>query len=135
LRRPLAPSQRRPWFGKLVSVDVGHRQLAFIPACKFKSGRFHASASRARIVLSLGAHPELEIYFRPGGNAEAGHGQAADLRELADVVIHGRLPDFPPGWFLTVRRGRVVAVEENSGLTSSDPGDKRIFACVWNART
>ena len=124
------------WYGKVVSVDVAHRRLDFAPACNLKeSGRWAAVPNRARVTIALAGHPDLEIYFRPSGDASAAHGQSADLRQLADIVAHRRLPDFPPGWFVTVRGGTTVSVAEDSGIRSSGKADKRTFACVWSGQT
>ena len=124
------------WYGKLVSVDVAHRRLDFAPACNLtESGRWVAVSNRARVTLALAGHPDLEIYFRPSGDASAGHGQRADLRHFADVVTNGRLPDFPPGWFVTVRGGAAASVAEDSGIRSTGKADKRTFACVWSDET
>jgi hypothetical protein len=126
------------YYGKLVSVDIAHRRLNFAPACNLNaSGRWAtvATSSRTPITLDIAAHPDLEIYLRPSGNVATGHVQGADLRQLADVAAHGRLPDFPPGWFLTVRNSTAVSVAEDSGIRSSGNADKRTFACVWSDRT
>jgi hypothetical protein len=100
-----------------------------------ESGRWVAVSNRARVTLALAGHPDLEIYFRPSGDASAGHGQRADLRHFADVVTNGRLPDFPPGWFVTVRGGAAASVAEDSGIRSTGKADKRTFACVWSDET
>lgn len=126
------------WYGKLVSVDVAHQRLTFASACNLnESGRWMSVTghNRAEVVVALAPHSELEIYFRPSGDAAAGHGQRADLAQLADVALRGRLPDFPPGWFVTLRDGAAVSVAEDSGIRSSGKADKRTFACVWSART
>jgi hypothetical protein len=124
------------WFGKLVSVDVADRRLEFAPACDLnRSGRWVAARQKGRATIGLSAHPDLEIYFRPNGEVSAGHGESAGVRQLAQVAAHGRLPDFPPGWFVTVRSGAVTSVVEDSGLRSSGKADKRANACVWSRRT
>jgi hypothetical protein len=131
--RRLADGQ---WYGKLVAVDVGHRKLTFAPACRLSSERWTAVAdgSREQFTATVVRHPDLEIYYRPS-NAAAGHVQSADLALLADVASHGRFPDSPPGWFVTMRGGAAVSVQEDSGIRSSGEADRRTFACVWSCGT
>jgi hypothetical protein len=132
--RRLADGQ---WYGKLTAVNVAEGNLTFAPACRFNElGRWIAVAhdSRAPTVIAVSPRADLAIYYRPRDPAR-GHGQPADLTLLADVVLHGRLPTSPPGWFVTVRDGAAVLVEEDSGVRSSGKADKRAFACVWSART
>ncbi len=113
------------WFGKLVSVDVADRRLEFAPACRLsRSGRWVPGGGEARFTTALAAHPDLEIYFRPNGEVSAGHGESAGLRQLAQIAAHGRLPEFPPGWFVTVRSGAVTSVAEDSSLRSTGKADK-----------
>ena len=125
------------WYGKVTSVDVSQRQLGFAPACRLvrPGWRWAARDAEQRFTVALALHPDLSIYFRPGGNASEGHGQPTYLRLLAGVVAHGPDPDLPPGWFVTVRNAAVSYVDEDSGLRSSDPADKRTNACVWSRRT
>jgi hypothetical protein len=124
------------WYGKLVSVSVAHRTLTFAPACKFRSGRYTAVADRSGVAVPIALRAPLAIYFRPGGNVVAGHGQPVDVAQLAaDIAAHPGLPDSPPGWFVTVRAGAAVDVAEDSGITSSDPNDERTFGCVWSPAT
>lgn len=124
------------WYGKLVSVDVAKQELEFAPACHLnRSGRWVVGGAEEPFTVGLAAHPSLAVYFRPGGEASQGHGQSADLPQLARIAAHGRLPDFPPGWFVTVRGGEVASVVEDSGIQSSGAADRRTFACVWSKRT
>lgn len=119
-------------------MNVPHRQLTFAPACTFgKSGRWIAVpvGSRDQVTATISPHADLEIYYRPNGNVAEGHAQSVGLTKLADVALHGHLPDFPPGWFVTVRDRTVVSVEEDSGVRSSGRADKRAFACVWSRST
>jgi hypothetical protein len=121
-----------------VTVNVPHRQLTFAPACTLgKSGRWIAvpEGSRDQVTAPISPHPDLAIYYRPNGNAAQGHGQSVGLTKLADVALHGRLPHFPPGWFVTVRDRTVVSVEEDSGIRSSGKADRQTFACVWSSST
>jgi hypothetical protein len=111
------------WYGKVVGVDVARRAFAFAPACHLdRSGRWTAVRDRSRdpIKAPIARDAALEIYFRPAGNPAAGHQQSVALAPLADTAFHGRLPDSPPGWFVTVRDEAVVSVEEDSGIRSSD---------------
>jgi hypothetical protein len=124
------------WYGKLISVDVPGRRLELAPACRLaRSGRWVARGAEARFTIGLAAHPALIVYYRPGGKVSAGHGQSASLGQLARIAARGRLPDFPPGWFVTIRNGAVASVAEDSGLRSSGKADRRTFACVWSRRT
>lgn len=126
------------WYGKIVSVDVAQRTLRFAPACRFsESGRWIAvpDSSRVPAAVRLSTHADLEIYYRPNGNVAEGHGQSADLKQIADVALRGRLPDSPPGWFVTVRDRAAVSVEEDSRVRSSGKADRRTFACVWSRST
>jgi hypothetical protein len=125
------------WYGKLIAVNVAHRRLTFAPACSLnESGRWIVvpASSRVQDTATI-AHPDLEIYFRPSGSVVAGHGQGVHLAQLAPVASHGQRPDFPPGWFVTVRDGAAVSVYEDSGIRSSGEADKRTFACVWSPST
>ena len=123
------------WYGKLVSVDVAGRRLEFAPACRSRSNRWVAGGGEQRFTVGLAAHPGVFVYYRPNGEVSAGHGQSAGLRQLAQIAAHGRLPDFPSGWYVTVRRGVVAFVAEDSGLRSSGKSDRRNNACVWSRRT
>lgn len=125
------------WYGKVVAVNVPDRQLTFAPACTFKSGRWIAVpvGRRDQVTATISPHADLAIYFRPNGDAAAGHGQSVGLTQLADVALHGRLPRFPPGWSVTVRDRTVVSVEQNSGIRSTGKADKRTFACIWSRST
>jgi hypothetical protein len=125
------------WYGKLISVDASGRRLEFAPACRFaRSGRWVSGGGKARFTVGLSAHPDLAIYFRPGGKVSAGHGQSAGgLGQLGRIAAAGPNRDFPPGWFVTVRNGAVVSVVEDSGLQSSGKAARRTFACVWSKRT
>jgi hypothetical protein len=109
----------------------------FAPACRLTrpGWRWAAGDAERRLTVALTAHPDLSIYFRPGGNAAAGHGQGTYLRLLAGAAAHGPDPDSPPGWFVTVRNGAVSYIAEDLGLRSGDPADKRTNACVWSRRT
>jgi hypothetical protein len=84
------------WYGKLTSVDVSQRRLAFAPACFSTRRRWVARRGEGRFTIGLAEHPSLAIYYRPNGEASAGHGQGADLGQLARIAAGGRLPDFPP---------------------------------------
>jgi hypothetical protein len=126
------------WYGKVVTVDVEQRTLTFAPACRLgASGRWIAvpAKRRAPVVVPLSRRADLQIYYRPSGNAAEGHSQSADLKRFADVARSGRPPDFPPGWFVSVRDGAAVSAEEDSGITSSGKADRRTFACVWSGDT
>jgi hypothetical protein len=126
------------WYGKVVRVNVPHRKVTFEAACRLsKSGRWMALPvnSRAQVTATIAPHAHLQIYYRPSGNLAWGHGQSAGLPMLADVALHGQLPDFPPGWFVTVRDGAVVTLNEDSGLRSSGRADQRRFACVSSRGT
>lgn len=126
------------WYGKVVTVDGAQRTLTFAPACRFsKSGRWIAvpATSRVPAAVTVSPRPDLEIYYRPNGNVAEGHLQSADLKQFADVARHTHLPDFPPGWFITVRDRAAVSVEEDSGISSSEQADQRTYACVWSRGT
>jgi hypothetical protein len=123
------------WYGKLVSVDVSGRRVEFAPACFSTRRRWVARRGEGQFTIGLAEHPSLAIYYRPNGEASAGHGQGADLGQLARIAAGGRLPDFPPGWFITVRGGGVASVVEDSGLRSGDPADKRTNVCIWSRQT
>lgn len=123
------------WYGKLVSVDVARREITFAPACDFADRRWTTAHRDERVVLPLADRPRLMVHFRPGGSAVSGHGQPATLRLLARVAAHGHLPDFPPGWYVMVRRGKAALVQEDSGLESTGTADRATFACIWSART
>jgi hypothetical protein len=122
------------WYGKVVAVDVRSRDLLFEPACVLRSNRW-TSVERSQRAVHLATGADLVIYFRPGGNAVAGHVQSATLRELMPVALHGRLPDFPSGWFLTVSHGVGGSLQEDSGARSSGEADQRTFACIWSPQT
>ena len=125
------------WYGKVVSVDVAQRTLRFAPACRFsESGRWIAVPDSSRVpAVRVSPHADLEIYYRPNRNVGEGHGQSADLKQVADVALPGRLANSPPGWFITVRDRAAVSVEEDSGVRSSGKADRRTFACVWSRST
>jgi hypothetical protein len=126
------------WYGKVVKVDVAQRTLTFAPACRFsRSGRWIAvpAPSRVPAAVPLSSRADLEIYYRPKGKGAKGHGQSADLTQLADVVRRGHLPASPPGWFVRVRNRVAVSVDEDSGIRSSGKADRRTFACVWSRST
>jgi hypothetical protein len=80
------------------------------------------AGKHGQVVVPITKGADLEIYFRPSGSVEAGHIQRANLALLKHVAEHGRLPDFPPGWFVTVERGVAVSVDEDSGLRESSKG-------------
>jgi hypothetical protein len=125
-------------YGKVVAVNVADRKLTFAPVCRLsKSGRWIALpvSSRTRVTATISPQASLEVYYRPNGNAAEGNGQSVNLRQIAEVALDGHLPDFPPGWFVTVRDDAVVSVEEDSGVRSSGEADKRTFACVWSRST
>ena len=124
------------WYGKIVSIDVKHRNVVLAPACEINGGRSITMADHAAATNPIASNADLTIYFRPSGNIVAGHGQSATLKQLADVAVHGRLPDFPPGWFVTVKRGAAISLEEDSGVEApDDPVAKRALACVWSKPT
>jgi hypothetical protein len=122
------------WYGKFMAMNIAQRTTTFAPACRFSEGRWVAT-KRASIATAVSPRADLEIYFRPNGSAAAGHVQSADLKLLADVALHGRPPDSPPGWFVKVRNHVAVSISEDSGLASSARGDQQTFACVWSSST
>src|ERR671936_245057 len=65
------------WYGKVVSVDVARRTMMFTPACRLSAGRWIAVPASNRVpkTVALARSADLEIYFRPGGDLAAGHGQ------------------------------------------------------------
>jgi hypothetical protein len=130
-----APLADGRWYGKAVAVDVAERRLTFAPACKFDRSRWVDVDDRSRVDIEIALGAELGIYFRPGGNAAAGHGQQADLAQLEDWLEGGPGPSSPPGWFVVVRDGAAVSVEQSSGIRSSGRADRRTFACIWSERT
>ena len=117
----LAPVERADgeWYGKIVSVSVSRRTLMFAPACR---GSATVPVSERGAESLLIAHADLEIYYRPGGKVVGGHVQAASLKLLASVAAHGRLPDFPPGWFVTVKGGAVISVREDRACARCPTG-------------
>ena len=60
------------------------------------------------LIVRIYRRADLSISFRPSGRPEAGHFQTASLAMLKDIAEHGRLPDFPPGWWVTVEGGKAV---------------------------
>jgi len=78
---------------------------------------------------------DLAIYFRPRGSRVAGHSQPADIGMLADTAVHGRLPDFPPGWYVDIRDRKVSRAAEDSGLREDDPAWKRRYSCIESRST
>src|SRR5205814_8409647 len=64
------------------------------------------------LIVRIYRRADLSISFRPSGRPEAGHFQTASLAMLKDIAEHGRLPDFPPGWWVTVEGGKAVSVQE-----------------------
>jgi len=126
------------WYGKIVAVDVAHRRLTFAPACELgESKRWIAvpAGSRVATTVPLSSRADLQIYYRPNGNAAQGRGQSSDLTQVAEVAVRRHAPDFPPGWFVTVRDRAAASVQEDSGIRSSGKADGRTFACVWSRRT
>jgi len=126
------------WYGKVVAVDVAHRNVTFAPACRFSgAGRWISVPTGRRVaaVAHLSTDADLEIYYRPNGNAARGHGQRSGLAQLAEVALHGDHRDFPPGWFVTVRNRAAVSVQEDSGVRSTGKADRRTFACIWSRST
>lgn len=124
------------WFGKVVRANVARRTLTFAPACRLSlSGRWVPTATRGPRTVVLAPHAELTIYYRPNGDAAAGHSQTADWKLLADVAEFGRLPSHPPGWFITLRNRAAVSIDEDSGISSSGTADRRRLACVWSRAT
>jgi hypothetical protein len=126
------------WYGKIVAVDVAHRTVTLAPACRsVQSTGWIDVQARDRVATSvlLSRRADLEVYYRPGGNAARGHGQPSDLTQLADVASRHHDPDFPPGWFVTVRDRVGVSVHEDSGVRSAGTAEKRKFACVWSRST
>ena len=97
------------------------------------AGRWVAVPAHDRVpsAAKVAAHPGLGIYFRPGGDVVAGHEQSADLALIADVARRGRLPDFPPGWFVTIKNGLVTTVQEDSGLRATGRGEIQRAGCPW----
>lgn len=123
------------WYGKVIGANVEHRTLTFAPTCRLSGSGRWVLASRAPVVLTLAPHATLAIYFRPNGNAAEGHSQPADWKLLADVAQHGRLPSFPPGWFITLQNDAAVSIEEDSGIRSSGRTDQQRHACLWSRST
>jgi Tol biopolymer transport system component len=124
------------WYGKVVRADVALRALTFAPACRLSAARRWVPATgRAPVKLPLAPIASLAIYYRPNGAIAKGHSQTAGWKQLADVAEHGHLPAFPPGWFLTVRHGAAVSIEEDSGIRSAGPAEQRRNACVWSRST
>ncbi len=123
------------WYGKVASVNVTQRTLTFAPACRLNSAGRWIAVSRVPAAIAVSPRADLEIYYRPNGNAAEGHGQSVDLPQLADTARHGRLPDNPPRWYMTVRHHAAVSVEEDSGISSRGKADQRTFACVWSRST
>jgi hypothetical protein len=124
------------WYGKVVAVNVAQHTLRFAPVCRLsESGGWIAvpASDRAPVAVSLSPSADLLIYYRATGRD--GHGQSADLKQLADVALGGQLPEHPPGWFVTVQESDAVSVEEDSGIRSSGEADQRRFACVWSRNT
>jgi hypothetical protein len=121
------------WYGKVVAVNVSKRTLTFAPACRFSRSRRWTATSRVPAAVTLSRRADVEIYYRPNGNPAQGHGQSADLSTFADVALHGRSPAF--GWFITVREGAAMSVEQDSGITSSGKTDRQTFTCVWSRST
>lgn len=119
------------WYGTL-SVDVPHRTVRVSPTCKLSGGRWVSVAQkRAATVLRVSRRADIEIYYKPSGNAAEGHGQPADLNQLAESAMHDGPIDSPPRWFVTVHGQRAVSIVEDSGVRSSGRADRRTFACVW----
>ena len=126
------------WYGKVVAVNVAQRTLTFVPGCRFsKSKRWNAvpATSRVPVAVTLSPRADWTIYCRPNGNGAEGHAKSADLKHLADAALHGHLPNFPPGWFVTVRDRTAVSLEEDSGIRSPGQADQQTFACVWSRST
>jgi TolB protein len=123
------------WYGKVIRVNFGRGSLTFTPACRTSAARRWIAVRRRPVAVAVAAHADLAIYYRPDGDAARGHGQTVDWELFADVATHGRLPDYPPGWFLTVRNGVAVSIEEDSGIQSSGRADRRRHACVWSRST
>jgi hypothetical protein len=123
------------WYGKVVAVNVSKRTLTFAPACRFSKSRRWTATSRVPAAVTLSRRADVEIYYRPNGSPAQGHGQSAELSTFADVALHGRSPASPPGWFVTVREGAAMSVEQDSGVTSSGKADRQTFACVWSRST
>lgn len=115
------------WYGKIVSVNARTRSIVFAPACG-PSGVVPL-AGRVPVVMRIVKNADVEIYYRPGGSVEAGHVQFADLALLKSIAEHGRLPDFPPGWFVSVKDGAAVSIDEDSGIRRSAAG------CISSAST
>jgi hypothetical protein len=104
------------WYGAVTDVDAAGHDLAFTAACRREPpGGWLAVTSRNR-TLPIAPGARFTIYYRPNGDAAAGHSQPAGLRLFRQVARHGRAPDFHPGWLVTVKNGAAVSVEEDSGL-------------------
>jgi hypothetical protein len=126
------------WYGKVVTVDVRQRTVAFAPACRLSESRRWVAVpatTRAPVAVAMSPRAKLQIYFRPGGNAAAGHPERVDLRHFADVALHGHLPAFPPGWFMTIEDRAAASVREDTGIRSSGKAEQRRYACVWSRST
>jgi hypothetical protein len=124
------------WYGKVLRVNVAHRALTFTPACRAsKSGGSFRATRRAPVTITVSPRADIAIYYRPNGDAAAGHSQSADLRGFAHVALRGHLPDFPPGWFIAVRDGAAVSIEEDSGIRATGGAEQRKYGCVWSRDT
>ncbi len=124
------------WYGKIVAVD-GDDHLALEPVCRFAAGRWVAvsRAARERSSTPISAETDVQLYFRPGGSAAAGHSVSGGPVSLAAAVRAGPSADFPAGWFVTVKHGAAVSVLEDAGVRSAGTADRRTFACVWARST
>jgi hypothetical protein len=126
------------WYGKLTSISVMHRTLAFAPACRLNELRRWIPVrkrERPPTTLALASRTQIDVYYRPHGAAGAGHGQSADLRRFVDVVLGPASSAFPPGWFVAVRDHHVVSISEDSGISSSGKADQLRNACIWSRAT
>src|SRR5262249_36534820 len=106
--RARAPLPDGIWYGRMASVSVKRRTIVMTTACKLtKSGRWvttrHVTAS-----VAIARHAGFTIYYRPNGDAVAGHAQSATLTTVGSIVSGGPSSDFPAGWAVTVspRQGR-----------------------------
>ena len=108
------------WYGNITSVNVAPQTLVFVPQCQATSSSFLSPVpfTSGSAELSIAPDATFDIYYRPGGDVSEGHGQPGDLQDVAGAVSEG-LPDYPPGWYVTIENGVATNVEESSGIGPS----------------